>query len=245
MFHVCEDVYVNNRIHPKKLNALSRLGYSWYSNYSNGLFEIKRPTKSCIGFDEIPEILRKSNELTAKELSQLASVNKRFNKFNNELINLDLLELIHKIKEYLSKKSIDEAWVVVNEIEEAKFLKMQLWQPTETHVESAEMTSFINFVNDKTSLNLKNYDELYAWSISDSKDFWASCWEYFDILYSSPYSEVCNEIKQMPGATWFKGAKLNFAENLLRHRNGNIAIKFFGENKVYRELSYSELYLMR
>ena len=119
---------------------------------------------------------------------------------------------------------------------------MQLWQPTETHVESAEMTSFINFVNDNTSLSLKNYDELYAWSISHSKDFWASCWEYFDILYSSPYSVVCNDIKQMPGATWFKGAKLNYAENLLRHRNSNIAIKFYGENKVYRELSYSELF---
>ena len=117
LFHVCEDVYVNDRIHPQKLNALSRLGYSWYSNFSNGLFEIKRPTKSCIGFNEIPEILRKSNELTAKELSQLASVNKKSNKFNNELINFDLLELIHKIKEYLSKESIDEAWVVVNEIE--------------------------------------------------------------------------------------------------------------------------------
>jgi flavin reductase (DIM6/NTAB) family NADH-FMN oxidoreductase RutF len=116
-FHVCEDVYVNERIHPQKLNALSRLGYSWYSDYSNGLFEIKRPANSCIGFDGIPEILRKTDELTAKELSQLASANKRPNTLDNELINLDLIALIHKIKEYLSKASIDEAWVVVNEIE--------------------------------------------------------------------------------------------------------------------------------
>ncbi len=123
-----------------------------------------------------------------------------------------------------------------------EMLKMQLWQPVEINIEHTEMASFINFVNETYSLNLNNYDDLYTWSISESKDFWASCWTYFNILYSSPYSEVCNDINQMPGATWFKDAKLNFAENLLRYRNENTAIKFFGENKIYREISYSQLY---
>ncbi len=116
-FHVCEDVYEDGRIHPEKLNAVSRLGYSWYSDSSKGLFQIKRPAITCVGFDEIPEQIKSSNQLTAKELSQLANIAKRPKKIDKELCNLDLNSLIHEIKECLSKGLLDDAWVVINEIE--------------------------------------------------------------------------------------------------------------------------------
>ena len=114
---MCEDVYEDGRIHPEKLNAVSRLGYSWYSDSSKGLFQIKRPAITCVGFDEIPEQIKSSNQLTAKELSQLANIAKRPKKIDKQLCNFDLNSLIHEIKEYLSKGLLDDAWVVINEIE--------------------------------------------------------------------------------------------------------------------------------
>jgi len=73
-------------------------------------------------------------------------------------------------------------------------------------------------------------------------DFWASVWTYTDLIHSKSYIEVVDDIKKMPGAKWFSGARLNFAENLLRYRDGKLAIQFKGEDQPVRSLTYKELY---
>ncbi|SVA89010.1 uncharacterized protein METZ01_LOCUS141864, partial [marine metagenome] len=104
------------------------------------------------------------------------------------------------------------------------------------------MMDYIQFVNQKFGLSLKDYSQLYDWSIEKAEDFWGSFWEYSKIIHHSPYSDVVDDISKMPGAKWFEGATLNFAENLLRHRDDKIAIHFYGEDGTQSSLSYRELY---
>ena len=117
-----------------------------------------------------------------------------------------------------------------------------MWQPTVEQINNSQMMGYIQFVNQKFELSLKDYSQLYDWSIEMAKDFWESFWEYSKIIYSSPYSDVVDDIKKMPSAKWFEGATLNFAENLLRHRDDKIAIQFYGEDGTQSSLSYRELY---
>jgi len=117
-----------------------------------------------------------------------------------------------------------------------------MWQPTEEQINNSQMMDYIQFVNQKFGLSLKDYSQLYDWSIEKAEDFWGSFWEYSKIIHHSPYSDVVDDISKMPGAKWFEGATLNFAENLLRHRDDKIAIHFYGEDGTQSSLSYRELY---
>jgi acetoacetyl-CoA synthetase len=67
-------------------------------------------------------------------------------------------------------------------------------------------------------------------------------WGYGDIIYSEHYKEVVDDLTKMPGAKWFSGARLNYAENLLRFRDNKIALVFQGEDQHVRSLTYAELY---
>ncbi|MCD6306542.1 MAG: acetoacetate--CoA ligase, partial [Deltaproteobacteria bacterium] len=73
-------------------------------------------------------------------------------------------------------------------------------------------------------------------------DFWASMWEFADIKASKPYTRVVNDLTKMPGARWFEGAELNFAENLLRYRDDHVALIFKGEGQDPIQMTYAELY---
>ena len=117
-----------------------------------------------------------------------------------------------------------------------------MWQPTEEQINNSQMMDYIQFVNQKFGLSLKDYSQLYDWSIENAKNFWGSFWEYSKIIHHSPYSDVVDDISKMPGAKWFEGATLNFAENLLQHRDDKIAIQFYGEEGTQSSLSYRELY---
>ena len=117
-----------------------------------------------------------------------------------------------------------------------------LWQPSQLQIDNSQISKFREVVNEKYNLNLADYQDLYDWSISNSEDFWESMWNFGHIISSESYTQICDDIHKMPGATWFSGVKLNFAENLLRFKDDNIAIKFYGESQVYRELTYSQLY---
>ena len=117
-----------------------------------------------------------------------------------------------------------------------------MWQPTEEQINNSQMIDYIQFVNQKFRLSLKDYSQLYDWSIEKAEDFWGSFWEYSKIIHHSPYSDVVDDILKMPGAKWFEGATLNFAENLLRYLDDKIAIHFYGEDGTQSSLSYKELY---
>ena len=77
------------------------------------------------------------------------------------------------------------------------------------------MYRFMGIVNQKFNQSFNEYQSLYEWSIENIANFWATMWEYTDIIASQPYDLVIDDAVKMPGASWFSGARLNFAENLL------------------------------
>ncbi len=117
-----------------------------------------------------------------------------------------------------------------------------LWTPSRESVAGANLTGYTRFVNDRFGKDLAGYDDLYAWSITQIPDFWESVWEYTGIRASVPYVSVL-EHPVMPGAKWFEGARLNFAENLLSRRDEKTALIFVREGgEVVEEITYAELY---
>ena len=117
-----------------------------------------------------------------------------------------------------------------------------LWQPSKERIERANLTRFMRFVTEKEGKTFAGYDELYQWSTTEIERFWAAVWEFCGVVASSPHSQVVDDPTKMPGAKWFEGAKLNFAENLLRHRDGHTALIFQGEDLEPRTMSYAQLY---
>ena len=117
-----------------------------------------------------------------------------------------------------------------------------LWQPSEERIEQANMTRFINFVNIKHGLKIISYPSLYNWSIENIPDFWADMWEFGGIKASCGYSRVVDDLRQFPGVRWFIGARLNFAENLMRFRDDHVAFVFKGENQKAAKVTYAEVY---
>jgi acetoacetyl-CoA synthetase len=117
-----------------------------------------------------------------------------------------------------------------------------LWNPSEERIKTTNIYDFIQYVNGRHGKNFANYDDLYQWSVRESPSFWATLWDYAEVVHSRMYDLVVDDITKMPGARWFEGARLNFAENLLRYRDDRIALSFRGENGPTRSLTYAELY---
>src|SRR6056297_4014198 len=117
-----------------------------------------------------------------------------------------------------------------------------LWQPSEEQIKQTNMYRFIQYVNGRYHLSISDYQELYQWSVEQIPEFWAAMWDFADIIHSRPYERVVDDLSKMPGAEWFVGARLNFAENLLRYRDDETAIIFKGENQTPTRLTYAELY---
>ncbi len=118
----------------------------------------------------------------------------------------------------------------------------QLWKPSEEKVNETNLKKFIDFINERHGRNFSDYPSLYQWSIDNIPDFWAAMWEFAGIQASRPYTQVIDDPDKMPGAEWFSGARLNFAENLLRYRDDHTALIFRGEDQVSRKITYHELY---
>ena len=117
-----------------------------------------------------------------------------------------------------------------------------LWKPSEEKIKNSNIYRFMNFINEKHHQDFAEYEALYQWSIDNISDFWASFWEFAQIKFSKPYDRVIDDVTKMPGAKWFEGARLNFAQNLLSYTDDRIALIFRGEDQVRREVTYAELY---
>ncbi len=116
-----------------------------------------------------------------------------------------------------------------------------LWIPSKERIENLNLKSFLDFLSAKHSLLFSDYHELYQWSIDNISEFWETIWNYSGIISSEPYDSILQN-PVMPGAKWFNGTKLNFAENLLRYRNNHTAIISYRENQQTLRLTYQELY---
>ena len=119
--------------------------------------------------------------------------------------------------------------------------KKPLWNPSRERITNSNMISFISYVNSTFGKDFKKYDELYNWSITEISDFWKAISDFGEIKYSQSYQRVVSG-DNMIDAKWFSGAKLNFAENLLKYKDSRTALISIRENSPTVELSYKQLY---
>jgi acetoacetyl-CoA synthetase len=117
-----------------------------------------------------------------------------------------------------------------------------LWQPSAQQVKEANLTRFRDAANQRWNITLADYAQLDRWSIERPDRFWRSFWDFAGIIAETAGDTTLVDGHKMPGARFFPGARLNFAENLLRRRDAADAIVFWGEDQVKRRLSYAELY---
>ncbi len=117
-----------------------------------------------------------------------------------------------------------------------------LWQPSARQVQDSNMYHYMQMVNKRYDQTFSDYPQLYQWSVDNIADFWDSLWDYLEIRSSARGSQVIDDPAKMPGARWFDGARLNFAENLLRFRDDHTALIFWGEDCRRASLTYAELY---
>jgi acetoacetyl-CoA synthetase len=113
-------------------------------------------------------------------------------------------------------------------------LQTPLWEPKEEDRRRAWLTDFMRWVGEREGREFADYEQLRLWSLAELERFWASVWEYFGVRSSRPYERVLDRSREtpavdrhprfgqrtMPGARWFEGAELNYAENMLCDRRG-------------------------
>jgi acetoacetyl-CoA synthetase len=121
-------------------------------------------------------------------------------------------------------------------------MRQPIWTPDEKCKNQANITRFIEFVNKKHDLKISGYGELYDWSVTKIPEFWGAVWDFVEIKAARGYDKVVDDIGKFPGAKWFPGARLNFAENLLRYRDDRLAFVFKGEDKKSSKMTYAEVY---
>jgi len=116
-----------------------------------------------------------------------------------------------------------------------------LWEPSEELKRQANTTHYMQWLEQEKGLSFHSRDELWQWSVDNLEDFWASIAEYFHVKFSQPYTAVLTE-RKMPGAEWFPGARLNFAEHVFRNATSDKpALLFRSERHELVEVSWSEL----
>lgn len=120
-------------------------------------------------------------------------------------------------------------------------VRKKLWEPSKKWIKNAEVSLFIEFVNKKFKRNIKGAKELYQWSIDNIEEFWEAMWDFGGIIASQKYDKVVEDLSVFPGTKWFPGAKLNFAENLLKYKDNQFAFIFQGESKKTELITYENL----
>ena len=117
-----------------------------------------------------------------------------------------------------------------------------LWEPSEKMKQQANLTQYMQWLKSEKGLHFDDSEKLWEWSVNSLDEFWASIWEYFHIKSSQPYKTVLAE-RKMPGAQWFSGAELNYAEHVFRNATSSRpALVFQSETKPLTEISWEELY---
>ncbi|HEV8646890.1 MAG TPA: acetoacetate--CoA ligase, partial [Burkholderiales bacterium] len=117
-----------------------------------------------------------------------------------------------------------------------------LWQPSRERIARSNITRFIHLVNQRWNAGVRDSQQLYDWSVREPEQFWAAIWDFCGVVAETRGERVLVDGHKMPGAKWFPDARLNFAENLLRRRDDDTAMVFWGEDKVRRRMSYAEVY---
>jgi acetoacetyl-CoA synthetase len=116
-----------------------------------------------------------------------------------------------------------------------------LWEPSPEAVERSAMTAYVRWLESERGLRFPDYHALWDWSVTELERFWASIWDYFQVRSAAPYSGVLEE-RRMPGAKWFEGAELNYAEHIFRDKHdGEVAVLHASELRELDQLTWGEL----
>jgi acetoacetyl-CoA synthetase len=117
-----------------------------------------------------------------------------------------------------------------------------LWTPTGDALEHSEPSRYLRWLRRERALDLAGYAELWRWSVDDLEGFWASIWDYFQIRAQAPYERVLRS-RTLPGAEWFPGARLNYAEHMLGREAdaGSVAVVAVSQTRETVELTFGEL----
>ena len=120
-------------------------------------------------------------------------------------------------------------------------MQQPLWTPSAERIAASRMDAFRRFVNEHHGLQLADYPVLHGWSVAQREAFWQAIVDFFEIRFHTPAECVLREGPAMPDAQWFPGATLNFAEHLLRRRDGHPALVAIAEDGSREQLSYAQL----
>jgi acetoacetyl-CoA synthetase len=116
-----------------------------------------------------------------------------------------------------------------------------LWEPTPEAIESSTLTTYMEWLERRRGLRFEGYHDLWRWSIDDVEAFWASIWDFFEVRAERPYKRVLGR-REMPGADWFPGARLSYAEHIFRGRDdATVAIIHESELRARGEVTWGEL----
>lgn len=115
-----------------------------------------------------------------------------------------------------------------------------LWQPTAEVIENSNITSYIKWLDENQNITVKDYPELWQWSVDNIGDFWSSLFDYFDLQHSGEPTPALAK-QEMPGAEWFPNVTLNYAENLFAKASGEVAFLFAAEDEKIIEITWAEL----
>ena len=127
-----------------------------------------------------------------------------------------------------------------------------VWSPRASQIRDAQMTAFMRFARECGADGVLDYPALYRWSVEQPAQLWPAIWKWFDVVcderkHGDPWDDVVIGLDRMApphpelGPRWFTGARLNFAENLLRHRGPEAAVIAWNERGCYRTISFDEL----
>ncbi len=117
-----------------------------------------------------------------------------------------------------------------------------LWTPRADALTTSQAGRFIGWLQENRGISLDGYDELWHWSVTELEQFWAALWEFFGVRSHKRYERVLSS-REMPGATWFEGAQLNYAEHALGldEDGGRIAVIAHSQTRAPIELTFDDL----
>jgi acetoacetyl-CoA synthetase len=115
-----------------------------------------------------------------------------------------------------------------------------LWVPTPERADGSNITAFIGWLKETRGLEFAGYQELWEWSVTDTDAFWQAHWDYSDIIATAQPTAVLGS-REMPGAQWFPGARLNYAQNVMRHEAaGEVALYHHSETRPVTPMYWDE-----
>ena len=119
-----------------------------------------------------------------------------------------------------------------------------LWTPSPEFVERSNIAHYMTWLKETQRIDVADYEALRKWSVTDIEAFWASIWDYFKVRSATPYKQVLDR-RVMPGAKWFEGSRVNYAEHLLRYEAkasaSDVAFHHLTETRPLKTMGWAEL----